>query len=229
MDDPIEQLRAVVAAAPPEPPGFEEFLGKVRDRAYRITDADVAALVAAGHLRGRDLRADRRSRDRRGPAAARRRPRGDRMRLAIVDSGHAPDEAAMLDQIRERTGREPLGVVKTLLYRPELFGQPFSIGSRPRDARPVGLERGRTRALRGVHVAAQSLPVLNGLPRRSCVVRARRGGLGSGHRRLADGTAPPRACSDARLPREADPSPGRGRACGCRCGARRRRLRRSTA
>ena len=48
------------------------------------------------------------------------------MRLAVVDSGHAPEEAAVLDQIRERSGREPLGVVKTLLYRPELFGTPFS-------------------------------------------------------------------------------------------------------
>ena len=32
----------------------------------------------------------------------------------------------MLSEIRERSGREPLGVVKTLLYRPELFGLPFS-------------------------------------------------------------------------------------------------------
>ena len=48
------------------------------------------------------------------------------MRLAVVDSGHAPDEAAMLAMIRERSGNEPLGVVKTLLYRPELFGFPFS-------------------------------------------------------------------------------------------------------
>jgi hypothetical protein len=48
------------------------------------------------------------------------------MRLAVVDAGHAPDEAAMLAEIRERTGRDPLGVVKTLLYRPELFGLPFS-------------------------------------------------------------------------------------------------------
>ena len=48
------------------------------------------------------------------------------MRLAVVDSGHEPGEAAALDQIRERTGREPLGVVKTLMYRPELFGRPYS-------------------------------------------------------------------------------------------------------
>ena len=48
------------------------------------------------------------------------------MRLAVVDTGHASEEAAMLAMIRERTGNEPLGVVKTLLYRPELFGRPFS-------------------------------------------------------------------------------------------------------
>ena len=48
------------------------------------------------------------------------------MRLAVVDQGHAPQEAAMLTAIREQSGAEPLGVVKTLLYRPELFGEPFS-------------------------------------------------------------------------------------------------------
>jgi hypothetical protein len=48
------------------------------------------------------------------------------MRLAVVDRGHAADESAVLDVIRERSGNEPLGVVKTLLYRPELFGRPFS-------------------------------------------------------------------------------------------------------
>jgi len=48
------------------------------------------------------------------------------MRLSVVDSGHAPGEAAVLDAIRERSGAEPLGVVKTLYYRPDLFGRPFS-------------------------------------------------------------------------------------------------------
>jgi hypothetical protein len=48
------------------------------------------------------------------------------IRLAVVDHGHEPDAAAFLQQVRERSGREPLGVVKTLVYRPELFGGPFS-------------------------------------------------------------------------------------------------------
>jgi len=48
------------------------------------------------------------------------------VRISVVDAGHAPEEAAVLDVIRERRGNEPLGVVKTLLYRPELFGRPFS-------------------------------------------------------------------------------------------------------
>ena len=48
------------------------------------------------------------------------------MRLSVVDHGHAPAEAAVLAAIRERSGAEPLGVVKTIHYRPELFGRPFS-------------------------------------------------------------------------------------------------------
>jgi hypothetical protein len=48
------------------------------------------------------------------------------MRLAVVDTGHAPAEAEVLAEMRERSGREPFGVVKTLLYRPDLFGAPFS-------------------------------------------------------------------------------------------------------
>ncbi|HKP19101.1 MAG TPA: hypothetical protein VJT84_11525 [Gaiellaceae bacterium] len=48
------------------------------------------------------------------------------MRLAAVDSGHSPEHAAVLDRIREQRGSEPTGVLKTLYYRPEHFGQPFS-------------------------------------------------------------------------------------------------------
>jgi alkylhydroperoxidase family enzyme len=49
VSEPIEQLRAVAAAAPPEPPALAPYLEKVRSRAYTVTDTDVAALIAAGH------------------------------------------------------------------------------------------------------------------------------------------------------------------------------------
>jgi hypothetical protein len=48
------------------------------------------------------------------------------IRLDVLNDGHGPEQKAMLAEIRERSGREPLGVVKTLLYRGELFGTPFS-------------------------------------------------------------------------------------------------------
>jgi hypothetical protein len=48
------------------------------------------------------------------------------MRLGCVDSGHDPHEAAALDVIRTMRGAEPPDVLKTLHYRPEIFGRPFS-------------------------------------------------------------------------------------------------------
>jgi alkylhydroperoxidase family enzyme len=48
VTEPIEQLRAVVAATPPEPPELKPYLDKVRSRAYTVTDADVEALIADG-------------------------------------------------------------------------------------------------------------------------------------------------------------------------------------
>jgi hypothetical protein len=49
------------------------------------------------------------------------------MRLEVVDSGHDPAEAAILAQIEQARGVPTAsGVLKTLYYRPELFGRPFS-------------------------------------------------------------------------------------------------------
>ena len=48
------------------------------------------------------------------------------MRLETVDRGHEPAEAAILEQIRQARGVEPVGVLKTPYYRPELFGRPYS-------------------------------------------------------------------------------------------------------
>jgi hypothetical protein len=48
------------------------------------------------------------------------------MRLSVVDGGHDARGAAVLDSIRRNLGREPAGVIKTLQYRPELFGRPYS-------------------------------------------------------------------------------------------------------
>jgi hypothetical protein len=49
------------------------------------------------------------------------------VRLDVVDHGHRPAEAAILRQIAQARGVPTAsGVLKTLYYRPELFGRPFS-------------------------------------------------------------------------------------------------------
>jgi alkylhydroperoxidase family enzyme len=48
VDDPLAELQAAVAALPPAPPVLAPYLEQVRSRAYSITDAEVAALQAAG-------------------------------------------------------------------------------------------------------------------------------------------------------------------------------------
>jgi hypothetical protein len=48
------------------------------------------------------------------------------VRLPRVESGHAPREAATLESLRGKSGREPVDVLKALYYRPEIFGRPFS-------------------------------------------------------------------------------------------------------
>jgi len=48
MTEPIADLRAVVAATAPAPPEMTEYLDKVRDRAYAVTDRDIEELKEAG-------------------------------------------------------------------------------------------------------------------------------------------------------------------------------------
>jgi len=48
------------------------------------------------------------------------------VRLAVVESGHEPQEAAALDLVRTMRGGTVPDVLKTLHYRPEIFGRPFS-------------------------------------------------------------------------------------------------------
>jgi alkylhydroperoxidase family enzyme len=48
VTESIEQLRATVAAVPPEPPALVPYLDKVRSRAYTVTDSDIEALKTAG-------------------------------------------------------------------------------------------------------------------------------------------------------------------------------------
>lgn len=48
-DELIATLRAAAQPARPTPPDFAAYLDKVRTGAYRVTDADVEGLKAAGH------------------------------------------------------------------------------------------------------------------------------------------------------------------------------------
>jgi hypothetical protein len=48
------------------------------------------------------------------------------MRVERVSSGHRFKERMILKIIRAKSKREPPDVVKTLFYRPEFFGRPFS-------------------------------------------------------------------------------------------------------
>ena len=157
-------------------------------------------------LGGRDLRAHRVGGGRRRPRAAGRRPAGSPVRLDCVDSGHDPAEARVLELIRTQRGAEPPGVLKTLHYRPELFGRPYSDCPRRRHARPLRLDYRRARALRRLRLLAQPVPVLNGFSRRGRVVCARRRGLGRGSAGLANGAGRRPPARDARVSREAHPA-----------------------
>jgi alkylhydroperoxidase family enzyme len=48
MADPISELRNVAARTAPAPAEMADYLAKVRDRAYAVTDRDIDSLKEAG-------------------------------------------------------------------------------------------------------------------------------------------------------------------------------------
>ena len=48
------------------------------------------------------------------------------MRLRVVERGHRLSKKLVLAMIRLSTGRRVVDIIRTLLYRPELFGRPIS-------------------------------------------------------------------------------------------------------
>ena len=50
------------------------------------------------------------------------------MRLKNVESGHSQPYKAMLEQMKAQRGGQVPDILSTTLYRPELFGYPFSVG-----------------------------------------------------------------------------------------------------
>ena len=48
VSEPLDRLRATVAATPPAPQAMAAYLWKVHERAYTVVDGDVEALEAAG-------------------------------------------------------------------------------------------------------------------------------------------------------------------------------------
>lgn len=48
------------------------------------------------------------------------------MRLSIVDNGHTLPNRLFLWFVRTSSGAEPVGVLKTLHYRSEFWGRPYS-------------------------------------------------------------------------------------------------------
>ena len=126
MADPLEELRALAAAGHAPRPLLLPYLDKVRRRAYAITDRDVAELKAAGASEDQIFEATIAAATEEGLRRLDSLARCRTTRLSVVDQGHAPGEAALLEIIRKRSGQEPIGVLKTLYYRPEIFGRPFS-------------------------------------------------------------------------------------------------------
>ena len=82
------------------------------------------------------------------------------MRLKKVHSGHRLPDKALLGFIRLVNGHAP-GVVRTLCYRKEYFGRPFSELTQQVMRGPSPWTRRRARDIRRVRLATQSVRFLN--------------------------------------------------------------------
>ena len=115
----IAGLREAAQPDRPAPAAMRGYLEKVRLHAYRVTDRDIEALQGCRLHRGRDLRAH-------GLGRSPRRARSPRRRACERCDEARRRRRRPADDAARALGREPIGVLKTLYYRPEIFGRPFS-------------------------------------------------------------------------------------------------------
>ena len=91
MSNEIAELRAIVAAMPPAPEGMGPYLARVSERAYTVTDAGCSGFVAAGYSEEEIFERTVAVAVAEGLRRLDAGLGGNRMRLAVVDAGHAPD------------------------------------------------------------------------------------------------------------------------------------------
>jgi hypothetical protein len=77
---------------------------------------------------------------------------------------HSPEAAAEIERLREDDGYVSDSSV-ALRYRPELVGRPFCELLQEVMRGALGVDGGRTRAVRRLRLGTQPVPVLNGVPR----------------------------------------------------------------
>ena len=124
-DRAIARLQDAAQPERPAPPEFAAYLDKVRRHAYRITDEDIEALTRAGYSDDAVFELTSRLPSLPGSSGV-MRDSGCCREAAEPRQRSRAGEATVLDVIRERRGAEPPDVLKTLHYRPEIFGRPYS-------------------------------------------------------------------------------------------------------
>ncbi len=152
------------------------------------------------------------------------------MRLRAVEHRHRLAQRLKLTLIRLVSGRRVPDVVKTLLYRPELFGRAMCDWTQAVMRGPSEWSVGERELFAAFTSRLEPMRVLNGRSRRGRVAgpesRKQRGQPGRGGAgRLAHGAHRSEAAGDARLPREAHAHARRRASLRRRAAPRRRRER----